>query len=674
MILHLIDVHCIPRSSVVSAIPIPRHKSSNFPKNNNDDEEKSRCFVRLRRASFALAGLCTSRPNMEYRRQDNDNDDDWDDSGDDETMVKEDMTLPILLAVSCLTLITSKRPVTIEAGCILLQCLADVSTSSVGAATATATELVEGPDHDGGSEGKSCCGVEVSRISRVLEACQPMLFTALTELGSGSVSGSKSQSVDVMAEGADDDPCIVQLRKRILTGDLMRLICDGDRSGDDVGITVREFLGRINMTPASSSTSSSCGDGGTMTALTSMRVRATLSGAVVAMASVPKDGDRLPPKLTPLVRSLMTSTMNETSTPRIQYTSCSLVHLVRLLSQPGSDGIVIGPYKRSREKIINKISSLASSSVDNSLRESIFVEPTTTKVIPKARASSKIVGRLVSAIPLEKTIKEYFPSMWYQLEILFNIIDDKSVSIMSDDSANRIRLAQSLRLFGIISRSLLKDTAAFQAALLLLPPAVHVSCSGPDVYFKEEATYAITNMCLTNAMVSLPSILPVVLDHLRQPSRRNDDFTRLGACVLLNSLVLSLGVKICPFVRLLLPVAMSMMIDSLAEISFLSATTFARLVQIAPLVGESSFVKDADLLNEGTSDKVIDHLIIGKPLPPCILPDQITRMLNTSGIHLRQYQKEGISWIRFLHSVNLNGALCDEMGLVSVFIVHMILP
>eukprot|EP00957_Ditylum_brightwellii_P201174 15324393-Ditylum_brightwellii.AAC.1 len=65
----------------------------------------------------------------------------------------------------------------------------------------------------------------------------------------------------------------------------------------------------------------------------------------------------------------------------------------------------------------------------------------------------------------------------------------------------------------------------------------------------------------------------------------------------------------------------------------------------------------------GSSDKVIEHLIHGRPLPPCQIPAKIKNTLERSGVKLRAYQIEGVSWIRFLHSVNLNGALCDDMGL-----------
>ena len=32
-------------------------------------------------------------------------------------------------------------------------------------------------------------------------------------------------------------------------------------------------------------------------------------------------------------------------------------------------------------------------------------------------------------------------------------------------------------------------------------------------------------------------------------------------------------------------------------------------------------------------------------------------------IQLREYQKEGITWLGFLTRYNLSGALCDDMGL-----------
>jgi len=46
-----------------------------------------------------------------------------------------------------------------------------------------------------------------------------------------------------------------------------------------------------------------------------------------------------------------------------------------------------------------------------------------------------------------------------------------------------------------------------------------------------------------------------------------------------------------------------------------------------------------------------------------MLSNELEASLSKCGIALRNYQKEGISWLSFLCALKLNGALCDDMGL-----------
>jgi len=106
---------------------------------------------------------------------------------------------------------------------------------------------------------------------------------------------------------------------------------------------------------------------------------------------------------------------------------------------------------------------------------------------------------------------------------------------------------------------------------------------------------------------------------------------------------------------------MSMMIDPVKVCAEVSASIFSYLVQVAPLVDESVTFDESQTNQE--ANLVIDHLIHGKKLLPCEIHPTITRALCDGGIILRNYQLEGVSWLRFLQSINLNGALCDSMGL-----------
>uniref|UniRef100_A0A7S4AAS6 Uncharacterized protein n=1 Tax=Pseudo-nitzschia australis TaxID=44445 RepID=A0A7S4AAS6_9STRA len=63
---------------------------------------------------------------------------------------------------------------------------------------------------------------------------------------------------------------------------------------------------------------------------------------------------------------------------------------------------------------------------------------------------------------------------------------------------------------------------------------------------------------------------------------------------------------------------------------------------------------------------------------PCDIYSNVAESLREGGVVLRNYQHEGVSWLRFLQRINLNGALCDSMGLgktlqaiVAVSLAHM---
>ena len=113
---------------------------------------------------------------------------------------------------------------------------------------------------------------------------------------------------------------------------------------------------------------------------------------------------------------------------------------------------------------------------------------------------------------------------------------------------------------------------------------------------------------------------------------------------------------------------MSIMTNPVGGCANLSEATFTRPVWVALLVGggdddapEGAIFRDGELTP--ASERVIDHLIHGKPLHPCQFPEEIGASLEENGICLRRYQKEGIAWIQFLRSVRLNGAFCDDMVL-----------
>jgi TATA-binding protein-associated factor len=163
-------------------------------------------------------------------------------------------------------------------------------------------------------------------------------------------------------------------------------------------------------------------------------------------------------------------------------------------------------------------------------------------------------------------------------------------------------------------------------------------------------------LCSVNEYLTLQEIIPHLIIFLRD---ENHDEMRSGACLLLlNILRTSRNTNtVCPHVRKLLPIVMSLMTDSVKKCAETASTIFSQLVLIAPLVKENEIGENLG----GEADQVIDHLIHGKKFPPCDIHPTILESLKNAGIVLRNYQLEGISWLRFLQRVKLNGALCDSV-------------
>ena len=198
----------------------------------------------------------------------------------------------------------------------------------------------------------------------------------------------------------------------------------------------------------------------------------------------------------------------------------------------------------------------------------------------------------------------------------------------------------------------------------MIPAVVHLACTSPSSGLRSQAVDIATVLCKSDdPILALRKVLPLLLTFLGVDGNGTDD-QRLNACRLLQNILDATGVMISPFIRCLLPVTMSLMTDPVEECARLAAGAFAALVRVSPLVEKRSEASKSDLdhLSDAKSNKVIDHLIHGEPLPTLQLPNHIQACLGESGTTLRGYQQEGIAWMHFLQSVKLNGALCDDMG------------
>ncbi|KAL7554507.1 hypothetical protein ACHAWF_017964, partial [Thalassiosira exigua] len=370
----------------------------------------------------------------------------------------------------------------------------------------------------------------------------------------------------------------------------------------------------------------------------SMRLLASISGALVACG--PK---YLPPKVSPIIRGLTTSLKNEDSYSRRAETCRSIARLVSSLS---ADPI----HAKARNKLIENLCSMAcDGSADGTC---------------SSKGAKHVIELLIGNIREEEKIEDFSP-IWDRLSPLL------------DEGASQHQRANAILMLSVVSMSVRKDCPSFKHVLgSFARAAVNVACA--DKALGTYATESITNLCRTDFCATMDVIVSVLLLIL---TNLEDDQGREGGSKLLLSILRNFEVLVAPYVKSLLPVCMRLMTDSMEECSRSAASGFAILVRIAPLAASHLSKEVGKPSNVNKSHDVIDHLILGKPLPPCELPGAILSQLRKNGTELRPYQMEGISWLNFLRNVRLNGSLCDDMGLgktlqalIAVAISHQYEP
>jgi len=374
----------------------------------------------------------------------------------------------------------------------------------------------------------------------------------------------------------------------------------------------------------------------------SMRLNSHVVGTLIAGGIY-----NFPAKLTPIVRPLMTSIQNEVD-GECQLSACSYTEsfLQTIINVPESSE----RYGGARKTFLKVLSNLCRLVMEGKK--------------PSCVAASTVIGLLASRLQEQKTLRD-IPPVW-----------DSVVPLLEPNVAeNKAETANALHVLKAICLHLDKNNSITANILEnFIPPLVNIGCSA-DLSLRKPSSNIIRGLCSIDSSLLLEKILPNLIFFLQDDK---NDTQRSGACMLLRDVLDSVEdtSQVCPYVKVLLPIVMSMMIDPVKICAEISTSIFSVLVRVAPLVKESVHIPGSRINEEASL--VIDHLIHGKKLLPCEIHPEIANALRDGNITLRNYQREGISWLRFLQRINLNGALCDSMGLgktlqalLGVSLAHM---
>ncbi|KAL1409070.1 TATA-binding protein-associated factor mot1 [Vanrija albida] len=135
--------------------------------------------------------------------------------------------------------------------------------------------------------------------------------------------------------------------------------------------------------------------------------------------------------------------------------------------------------------------------------------------------------------------------------------------------------------------------------------------------------------------------------------------SRQGAVEAIHHIIKLLDIKALPYVLFLIVPVLGRMSDPDEPTRLLATSTFASLVRMVPLeagIPDPPGFSAEMLAKRDDERKFLSQLLDGHRAEQYELPIEIKA-------DLRQYQKDGVSWLAFLAKYQLHGILCDDMGL-----------
>jgi TATA-binding protein-associated factor len=143
-------------------------------------------------------------------------------------------------------------------------------------------------------------------------------------------------------------------------------------------------------------------------------------------------------------------------------------------------------------------------------------------------------------------------------------------------------------------------------------------------------------------------------------SHSGRDHARLGMLELIHRLLIDLAsAAVAPYLVLIVRPLLQRLNDQCAAVRECASRAFAEAMTLVPIerAAPNPCDMDAALAHRRSEERrVLDQLIDGASIE--------RHDVSSLGIvaQLRPYQQDGVDWLHFLHAMNLNGILADDMG------------
>lgn len=399
-----------------------------------------------------------------------------------------------------------------------------------------------------------------------------------------------------------------------------------------------------------------------------VQVAAGVAGALIALGV-------MPPKLGPVVKAVMDGVKKEESELLQARAADSVGALVAFCCSPefsaavnpvdkvlknlftflNSDVSVTPVFTPTTEGIL----SLKDAPAQSAKRGMPVPDETEEQIAARVTRRGALAALAATARRFNGGLLENVPRFW----------DGISASLLSVASADPSTLDE--RLSSAESRSTGQDLVDGLTSLRLVAPtldaALHpqlVSLIEPLIVALQSSFAVVRNaaartLAVLCAVATEDGMKRVVDDVVPLVGDATRVYARQGAVEAIHHIIRELDIKALPYVLFLIVPILGRMSDSDESTRLLATATFASLVKMVPLeagIPDPPGFSAEMLAKRDDERRFLAQLLDGSRAESYELPIAIKA-------DLRQYQKDGVSWLAFLAKYQLHGILCDDMGL-----------
>ncbi|KAL4398867.1 TATA-binding protein-associated factor Mot1 [Malassezia pachydermatis] len=387
-------------------------------------------------------------------------------------------------------------------------------------------------------------------------------------------------------------------------------------------------------------------------------VLAAVAGAVVAWSV-------LPPKLNPVIRSLMNSIKYEEQVDLQARAALAVARLIALCTAPTATANPSPKIVKNLCAFVCQDTSFTSLFADtHTKRDGIMLLAAQESALPRRSAANvpddtMTPGQFIrrgAECALRHVCTEFSVHVWERVPMLWTCSAQPLLDLFATTSSLDETQGQAV----LDACSVLECVAPHLAPEIrtrltpLLDALVRVIQSEYAV-IRNAGARCFSMLTRTVTDEAMHKLVECIVPMLGEA----DLARRQGAMEVISCTVRGQDERLLPYVLFLVVPVLGRMSDSDEAVRLLATNTFAELVKLVPLIHglpDPPHFSPALLARRETERAFLAQLMDGSKVQPYQLPVEMK-------VQLRPYQLDGVSWMAFLARYQLHGILCDDMGL-----------